>query len=142
MLPFPGKILALDLGTRRTGLALSDAKQRVAFSRPEIEHKNTDELIKALQSFLKEDPAVGLLLGRPTKLSGEETEQTRLVEEAADALKVLGLPLEFMDERLTTEFAKDLHGFETRDKHVDSRSAQILLENHLNRHTHDQKENP
>lgn len=133
MLPFPGKILALDLGTRRTGLALSDAQQRVAFARPEIEHTGNASLLKALEHFCTEEQVVGLLLGRPTKLSGEETEQTRIVEKTAEALQSLGLPWEFMDERLTTEFAKNLHGFETQETHVDSRSAQILLENYLDR---------
>ncbi len=131
MLPSTGKLLALDLGTRRTGVAITDAQQRVAFARPELEHKNDRELVKQLKNFLSTELVTGLLLGRPTKLSGEATEQTTIVEATAEALKELGIPFEFMDERLSTQFAKDLHGFETKEKHVDSRSAQILLETYL-----------
>ncbi|QQR55100.1 Holliday junction resolvase RuvX [Candidatus Peregrinibacteria bacterium] len=131
LLPIQGKILALDLGTRRTGVAISDVKQTVAFARPEIEHKNTKELLEQIQRLATSEPLTGLLLGRPTKLDGEATEQTRLVEEAAEALQTLGLPMEFMDERLSTQFAQNLHGFQTKESHHDSRAAQILLETHL-----------
>ncbi len=131
VLPNTGKILALDLGTRRTGVALSDPAQKVAFARPEWEHSNDQELLNILRKFVTQENIVGLLLGRPTKLSGEETLQTQTVEETADQLSTLGLPLEFIDERLSTEFAQNLHGFKTDEKHHDSRAAQILLENYL-----------
>lgn len=131
MLPKPGKILSLDLGTRRTGVAVSDPAQKVAFARPEIEHRSDKELLTALQKLITTENPVGLLLGRPTKLSGEETEQTATVDETARILAALELPIEFIDERLSSQFAQDLHGFETDEKFHDSRAAQIFLETYL-----------
>jgi putative Holliday junction resolvase len=131
VLPKPGKIAALDLGTRRTGVAVSDATQSVAFARPELEHKNDQELLAQLKALVAKENLVGLLLGRPTKLSGEATEQTAVVEATARILAALELPVEFIDERLSTQFAENLHGFEIAEKHHDSRAAQILLEIYL-----------
>ena len=131
MLPKPGKIISLDLGTRRTGVAVSDATQSVAFARPEIEHSSDPALLAALKTLAAAELAVGFLLGRPTKLSGEATEQTEKVEALGQKIAALGLPIEFTDERLSTQFAQDLHGFKTDEKHHDSRAAQILMETYL-----------
>lgn len=131
MLPKKGKILALDAGTRRTGVALCDAKQRVAFARQEIEHQNLEEALKQIQNLCEEEEIVGILIGLPVKLDGSETEQTALVRKFIQKLELIQRPIQTMDERLSTEFAKDLHGFEAKEIHVDSRSAQILLETYL-----------
>jgi putative Holliday junction resolvase len=131
VLPKPGKILSLDLGTRRTGVAVSDPAQKVAFARPEIEHHSDKELLIALQKLVTAENVVGLLLGHPTKLSGEGTEQTITVEATAKVLEALQLPIQFMDERLSSQFAQDLHGFQTEEKFHDSRAAQIFLETYL-----------
>jgi len=131
VLPKLGKILALDLGTRHTGVAISDTAQKIAFARPELEHHSDTELLAQLQVLTSAETIVGLLLGRPTKLSGEETEQTQKVEESAAVLAALKLPLEFIDERYSTQNAENLHGFSTKDKYHDSRAAQILLETYL-----------
>lgn len=121
----------MDLGTRRTGVAVSDPGQSVAFSRPELEHSTDMQLLDALKTLAATESAVGFLLGRPTKLSGEATEQTQKVEELAQKIATLGLPVEFTDERLSTQFAEDLHGFKTDEKYHDSRAAQILMETYL-----------
>lgn len=125
-----GKILALDLGTRRTGVALSDSEQRVAFARPELEHADKKEALEAIKTLITNENIQSCLIGLPVKLDGSRTEQTEKVEEWIQEIEKL-CPVLRVDERLSTEFAKNLHGFETKDKHWDSRSAQILLETHL-----------
>lgn len=131
MLPKEGKILALDAGTRRTGVALSDSKQRVAFTRSEIEHQSTHEAVQEIKKLCELEGIVGILIGLPVKLDGSETEQTKHVKTFIQKLKGLELPIVEVDERLSTEFAKDLHGFDSKETHVDSRSAQILLERYI-----------
>lgn len=131
MLPKEGKILALDAGTRRTGVALCDVKQRVAFSRPEIEHQSAKEAVQEIKKLCEVEGIVGILIGMPVKLDGSETEQTQHVKNFIKNLAVLELPILEADERLSTQFAKDLHGFESKELHVDSRSAQILLETYI-----------
>ncbi|MFA5792881.1 MAG: Holliday junction resolvase RuvX [Candidatus Gracilibacteria bacterium] len=124
-LPKEGKILALDFGTRKTGVAITDALQRVAFLRQEIRHSNLDELKTELTKLIADEGIVGIVIGLPLKLDGEETEQTRITKDGVTALK-LNLPILFVDERLTSTFAKE-------NPLEDSRSAQILLERYLDR---------
>jgi putative Holliday junction resolvase len=131
VLPKSGKLLALDIGTRRTGVALSDNAQTVAFSRPEIEYENMADGITAIREIIKKENIVGCVVGMPIKLDGTRTTQTEKVEEWVVKLEEF-CPILKADERLSTEFAKDLHGFQTKDKHWDSRAAQILLENYIN----------
>lgn len=127
----PGKILALDIGTRRTGVAITDEKQRVAFARPEIEHQNQAEALDQIKVLVDAENIKGIVAGMPLKLDGSSTLQTGKTKEILEKMRPWNLPILEMDERLTTEFAKNLDGHETKDKFVDSRSAQILLENYL-----------
>jgi len=136
-LPTQGKILALDLGSVRTGVAITDALQRVAFARAEIIHSSAEELKTKLSKLIEEEKIVGVLIGLPTKLSGEETEQTEKTRQLTAALD-LKIPMIFVDERLTSEFAgsalQNPLGLSTRQSlkgPVDSRSAQIILEENL-----------
>ncbi len=131
MLPKEGRILALDIGTRRTGVALSDSKQRVAFLKPEIEHKTPEEAILQIEQICSEEDIKGIIAGVPLKLDGTETAQTHAVREFIQHIKKIGLPIQEMDERLTSEFAKKNEGMNKKKNPVDSLSAQILLEYYL-----------
>jgi len=126
-LPLKGKILSLDLGTRRTGVSVSDVDQKIAFLRDEIEHESTDELLNVLKKLCSEEKMVGILAGLPLHMSGAKSEQTERVLQQIETLKILELPIETIDERLSTKEA-----FAPKMKVVDSRAAQILLENFFN----------
>lgn len=126
----PGKILALDIGTRRTGVALTDPQQKVAFARPELEYKSETEGLEKILTFIKTENISACIAGLPVKLDGSRTEQTEKVERWLKKIEEV-CPLLRVDERLSTEFAKNLHGFETKDTRWDSRAAQILLETYL-----------
>lgn len=126
-LPAKGKILALDLGNRRTGVAVSDKDQKVAFLRDELEHQSDAELLSLLKSLAEQEDFVGILVGMPLRLSGEASPQTIKVEEQIKQIKEsLNLPIATIDERFSTQEA-----FAPKMKVVDSRSAQILLENYF-----------
>jgi putative Holliday junction resolvase len=126
-LPNKGKILALDLGTRRTGVAISDATQKVAFLRDELEHTSNAELLTKLRTLLSGEVVVGIVAGLPLRLGGEASPQTEKVREQIALIQAeFGLPLETIDERFSTQEAKA-----PKMKVVDSRSAQILLENYI-----------
>ena len=131
MLPNSGKLLALDLGTRRTGIAVSDLGQKVAFARPELEHASDAELLQQLRVLLKQESIVGVLVGMPLKLDGKESVQTKRVRETVRGLETLELPILPVDERWSSHFAENLHGFFTKEHYHDSRAAQIFLETYL-----------
>ncbi len=124
-LPLNGKLLALDLGTRRTGVAISDKDQQVAFLRDEIEHTSNAELLKKLEPLMQE--VLGVVVGMPLRLSGEKSDQTEKVETQIRLIKnTFGIPVDTIDERFSSQEA-----FAPKMKVVDSRSAQIILENYF-----------
>lgn len=127
MLPTKGKLLALDLGSKRTGVSVSDNGQQVAFLRNEIHHENNEDLFRQLAELLEGETIVGLVVGYPLKLNGEKSPQTEKTEIQIQAIQEqFNLPMATVDERYTSQEAKT-----PKMKVVDSRSAQILLENFL-----------
>ena len=127
-LPNKGKLLSLDLGTQRTGVAVSDVDQSIAFPREEILHKSTEELIQQLTKLLIEEQITGLLIGLPINMKGEVTRQTEITMEMIEQIKAaFKLPIQLADERMTSQEAHK----NTGQNIVDSEVARILLENHL-----------
>lgn len=119
--------MALDLGSKRTGISISDINQKVAFLREEIHHNNNEDLLQKLGIIVEQDGILGFLIGYPLKLNGEKSLQTEKTElQIALIQKKFNLPIFQIDERYTTQEAKS-----PKMKIVDSRSAQILLENFL-----------
>lgn len=129
-LPSKGKLLALDIGTKRTGLSISDEDQSVAFTRPELSHSTEQELLTSLQSFVEDEAIKGVIVGLPLNLEGKETEQTSKTKSTIKKLEsFLSIPIISMDERLTTKQAKQKQ--EKPEHYVDSLAAQILLETYF-----------
>jgi len=128
-LPSKGKILALDIGSVRTGIALSDQGQIIAFPRKEMEHGNDEDFMNQLSEFIENESVEGILIGVPIALGGEESQQTTDTLEKVEHIKQkFGIPVETMDERFTTIQAKSL---EEGVEFVDSKSAGILLETYF-----------
>lgn len=125
-LPSKGKILSLDLGTKRTGVSVSDKDQKVAFLRDELLHESDTDLLAQLKKLLDGEAIVGILVGVPLYLSGENSPQTEKVLKQIEKIEVFGLPMQKIDERFSTSEA-----FAPKMKVVDSRSAQIILENYF-----------
>ncbi len=127
-LPNKGKILALDIGTRRTGVAICDPAQKVAFMRPELMHQTDEELQDQLEKLIKGEKVGACLIGIPLSMDGLETEQTTKVRKFIETFtEKFKMPIETMDERLTSiQAQKDM-----KQTVVDSRAAQILLETYI-----------
>lgn len=128
-LPHKGKLLGLDLGSRKTGLAITDVNQSVIFLREEIQHKNKEELLKQLHELCQKESPVGLVLGLPRLMSGKDSKQTEETQAMGDYLiQELKLPYIWVDERLSSHLAqKDL----PKGALVDSQAARLILELHL-----------
>ncbi len=124
-LPQSGKILALDLGRKVTGVAVSDAKQSVAFPRNEFYHKYDAILIEALSNFIVQEEAVGILIGMPYGLSGEENDESMRVELFVKKIAHFNLPIAIIDERFTSKQAKK----QNNGSH--SEAALILLNTYI-----------
>ncbi len=96
-------ILALDIGTKRTGLAYAQTGQGFVMALDTVRHDSTDELIALLRSIAQGKKIGELVVGLPRLLSGAEGKQAGLVRKTADAIAAaLNLPVTFVDERFTS----------------------------------------
>ena len=122
------KILGIDYGEKRIGLAISDESQ--TFAR-ELTILSPKEFWAQIDQLISDEQISAIVLGWPLNMSGEETQKTREVE--SFKLKVeskTGLPVILMDERLSSQMATHLSG---QKKNIDSIAAQIFLQNYLDR---------
>jgi len=132
-----GRVLALDLGKRRIGLAISDELGITAQGLATLQRRNKRADLAALGSLIRERGVTQLLMGNPLHMSGTEGRQSAWVQEFAGALeKHTGIPVRLWDERLTTvEASRVLRqsgiSIEKRAAAVDRLSAVILLQSYL-----------
>ena len=96
------RIMALDIGKRRTGVAYLDQDVGIALPLDTIHHKTTEELFLALTPLLQQRRVERLVLGLPLLPSGEEGEQSRYVRGIGEHMATLGVPVEYRDERYST----------------------------------------
>jgi putative Holliday junction resolvase len=131
------RILALDLGKKRIGLAISDPLGITAQGMPNLQRTNKRSDLEALQQLIRERGVGLILLGNPINMRGSEGRQSGWVREFAGALEArTGLPVKLWDERLTSvEAGRVLRSsgisIEKRAAAVDRLSAVILLQSYL-----------
>jgi len=131
------RILALDVGKKRIGLAVSDPLGVTAVGLPTLHRTRIREDLARLKAVAEARSVTTLLIGRPLHMSGDESRQSEYTREFAERLStVAGLPVVYWDERLTTAEAHRLMRdsgatLEQRKKAVDQMSAILLLESYL-----------
>ena len=130
------RILGIDPGTRRCGVAITDSGQTMAFPRTALDAG--ESFIKKLGEIIEEEFVESIVIGRPISLSGNETQSTEIADQLFEAIKV-AFPAFLVvqwDERLTTlEAQKSLSGAGMKAKnhrdHIDSAAAVIMLQNYV-----------
>ena len=131
------RILALDVGKKRIGLAISDPLGITAQGLPNLVRTRKREDLAALEAMAREREVGLFLVGNPINMGGKEGRQSGWVRELADALGLrTGLPVRMWDERLTSvEAGRVLRqsgiSIEKRAAAVDRLSAVILLQSYL-----------
>lgn len=131
------RILALDFGKKRIGLAISDPMGVVVRGLETFERTRVRDDIQSLAEIARREQADLLLFGDPLHLDGSRGKASGNVREFAEKLKrVSGIPVAFFDERLTTVEAEEAlrqRGvpFEQRRKRIDQMAAIILLQSYL-----------
>jgi len=101
-----GRLLGIDYGDVRVGLALSDPLKIIASPFKTIKNKNFNFLVKSLCDIIDEKEIEGLVVGLPLSLNSQDTQQTVKVRVFAESIKILKLPIFFQDERLSSVSAK------------------------------------
>ena len=132
-----GRVLALDLGKRRIGLALSDELGITAQGLETLQRSNIREDLARLAQLAAEKNVALILMGNPLHMSGHEGRQAEYARDFGERLReATGLPIEYRDERLTTVEAQRVLrqsgiSMKKRAKAVDRLAAVILLESYL-----------
>ena len=131
------RILAMDLGKRRIGLAISDELGITAQGLPTLQRKNNRTDLAALAHLVQEKSVDRILMGDPLHMSGDTGVQAEAAREFGDRLsRYTGKPVQPWDERLTTVAAcrvlrESGISIEKRARAVDQLSAVILLQSYL-----------
>jgi putative holliday junction resolvase len=132
-----GRILALDVGKKRIGLALSDPLCLTAQGLPTLERTRIRADMDALAAIVSDRGVTRILVGFPLHMSGHEGRQAECVREFAARLEErTGVKVLFWDERMTSMEAERVLkssgiSIEKRARAVDKLAAQILLESYL-----------
>lgn len=132
------RILALDLGRKRIGLALSDELGITAQGLETLQRVSIRTDLAELAGLISEKGVALILMGKPLHMSGHEGRQAEYTRDFAERLgKATGVPVEFRDERLTTVQAErvlregGVRLREDRARSVDRLSAVLLLQDYL-----------
>lgn len=132
-----GRVLALDVGKKRIGLAISDPLGITAQGLPTLERTRIREDLDALARIAREQEVTLILVGHPLHMSGAEGRQAAYAREFAGRLaERTGIAVKFWDERLTTVEAQRVLresgvSIEKRARAVDRLAAVILLASFL-----------
>ena len=133
-----GRILGIDYGMSRVGLAISDALKITAQTMPTLEINSDDSiLIDKIKDINAEYNLEKIVIGYPRHLNGDKSKTSERIDEVISKIEELGIAVIKWDERLTTVMAhrtmKDL-GIKQKDKktHADRLAAMYILEDYLN----------
>ncbi|MDX1389421.1 MAG: Holliday junction resolvase RuvX [Acidobacteriota bacterium] len=138
MTPDPGRILGLDLGDVRVGLALSDPLGITAQPAGTLDRKGGPPLVERIRSLVAEHGVTRIVVGRPLLLSGAVGERAAESEAVARQLRAVlpDVEVELWDERLTTAeaervmIAADVSRKKRRSK-IDTLAAVLILQSYM-----------
>lgn len=131
------RILSVDYGKKRTGLAVTDPLQLIAGGLATVE---TSALEAFVVDYARREDVERIVVGRPTQMNGEDSENMRRVEPFVNRLRKLlpDIPVEYVDERFTSVLAHRAMldgGLKRKDRQnkalVDEISACIILQSYL-----------
>jgi putative Holliday junction resolvase len=130
----PGRVMALDVGGRRIGVALSDTTRVLASPLTTLRAEPRDRVLSEIAALVQRHEVAEVVVGLPLTLSGEIGPQAHLIQLFVERLKgVLATPIHMFDERLTTVAAERMMldlGMkpEQRKARIDDVAASIILQ--------------
>ena len=138
------RVLGIDVGARRVGLAISDATQTLARPLTTLTVNGRDDAVRRVVIELErlsaeEDGLAAIVVGQPLKLDGSPSDQTSRVAAFVEALTArTSLPIARIDERLTSREAESRLALRERDwrrrkARLDAAAAAVILQDYLDR---------
>lgn len=131
--PVKGRVLGVDWGAKRTGIAITDESRQMVFVRPVINPEKNKTIPQQIADLVKNEKVVGVVFGLPLHGDGSESETAASVRACVDELlKIIDIPVCLLDEYLTSTVAQESMGRVRRNdikQKLDSESARVILEN-------------
>lgn len=126
------KYLGLDYGQARVGMALADDETKVAVAKGILEGFTQNKLIEKIKAIVNLEKIDRVIVGLPLNMSGEATAMTEEVKLFVEKLRGhLTVPVQAVDERLTSQMADNLLKDVKGEKKQDQVAAQIILQNFI-----------
>jgi len=139
ILSIPMRILGLDYGKKRIGIAISDEEGKYAFPYQVLENRNKFFVFDNLKIIVQQEKVEKIIVGLPLNLKGEREKKAKECEDFANKLNsYLNLPVELEDERLTSRLSsrllRDNPSKKAKKKEaIDQQSAILILQGYLDR---------
>ena len=131
------RLIGLDLGTKRIGIAICDDKRKIASPYKTIEYKNMDYLVKELKNIIKDNNIFAAIIGNPINMDGSFGKSAQSINDKAKVIeKELDLIIAMWDERLSTSGAFNISSnldinFSKKKKNIDEKAAAFILQGAL-----------
>lgn len=131
------RLLSIDYGKKRTGIAVSDSLQLIANGLTTVE---TPRLFDFLKEYLQKEEVERIIVGLPTQMNNQPSENMKRIEPFVNRLRKLypHIPVEYYDERFTSKMAQQTMldaGLKKKDRQkkelIDEISATILLQSYM-----------
>ena len=131
------RLIGLDLGTKRIGIAICDDKRKIASPYKTIEYKNMDYLVNELKNIIKDNNIFAVIIGIPINMDGSFGKSAQSINDKAKIIeKELNLLIAMWDERLSTSGAFNISSnldinFSKKKKNIDEKAAAFILQGAL-----------
>ena len=131
------RLLGIDLGTKRIGIAISDYNQKVATPLQTLEKSKQGKLIDELESIITEYDIKGIIIGNPINMDGTSGKSSQSAKDTAiNISNKIDIPISLWDERLSTVGAFNLSSeldinVSKREKDIDKFAAAFILQGAL-----------
>ena len=131
------RIIGIDLGSKRIGIAISDGSQKIATPYKTLEKIKSSKLIEDIKSIIKENDVKGIIVGNPINMDGSYGKSSQSAKDIAINLAdKINIPVCLWDERLSTVGAFNLSSeldinVSKREKDIDKFAAAFILQGAL-----------
>jgi len=128
------RLIGLDLGTKRVGVAISDNKRKIATPMETIDYKNMEFLIKKLKQIIKDNYIFGIIIGNPINMDGSLGKSAQSINDKAKVIcEEVNHFTALWDERLSTSGSFNISSnldikFKDRKKNIDAKAAAFILQ--------------
>ncbi|OCW82837.1 Holliday junction resolvase [Pelagibacteraceae bacterium GOM-A5] len=131
---YTSRLIGLDLGSKRIGVAICDENQKIATPLKTIKKSKFEDLINELEDIIRENNIKGIIIGNPINMDGSLGKSSQSVNDVSKAIsKEIDLPISLWDERLSTVGAFKLTenlgiNVTKREKNIDKNAAAFILQ--------------